>query len=297
MDCLVSTRRTNKYVDQRIRLALTLFAVITYALPAFAQEERVHIKNVSPIKTGDAIVIELALSPQNIESIFFNRKSMNTFTYKGKTMLVLPIPGRESAGLRKLEITTTNKEKITENITVNSRSSQVIILPVPKAMNVTPQKLVENLGTQKVSIATNLNRGSNAILVSKPFGLPLADNRSVSSPYGEIRKTGNESIRHIGVDFGGKTGSIVYAINDGKILDAYTDPVYGKTIIIDHGARISSLYMHLNSMFVVKGATVKQGNKIGTLGQTGLASAPHLHLSIKIDGESVDPLSFVRNFK
>ena len=293
----MSTLRVRKILPASFFFILLISYVVPLREHSFAAGELIVLKNSGLIRTGDALILELPLLQKNVSSLTIGKTPVQTFSYRQKIMAVFPIAGRESAGVRRIELVTVSGQKSSLDITVAARPVKIITLPVPPSMGVTPQVLVANLATQKTAIQGTVSKSSNDILISKPFGLPLADNRRITSPYGEIRKTGNESIRHLGVDFGGKTGSLVYAINDGVILDAYVDPVYGKTIIVDHGAHISSLYMHLDSFIQRKGANIKQGDVLGTLGQSGLASAPHLHLSIKINGESVDPLSFIRNFK
>jgi murein DD-endopeptidase MepM/ murein hydrolase activator NlpD len=77
----------------------------------------------------------------------------------------------------------------------------------------------------------------------------------------------------------------------------YVDPIYGNAVLIDHGHGIFSAYFHLDKALAKQGSEVKKGTKIGTVGQSGYATGPHLHLSIKINGVSVDPLKFVTMFK
>ena len=87
------------------------------------------------------------------------------------------------------------------------------------------------------------------------------------------------------------------AINGGIVRKAYFDSVFGKSVVVDHGQGIFSLYLHLNEIRVKEGDQIKKGHLIGTVGQTGYAISPHLHLSVKISGVSVDPLKFVSSFK
>ncbi len=68
---------------------------------------------------------------------------------------------------------------------------------------------------------------------------------------------------------------------------------YGKTLIIDHGLGIYSLYLHLNKFKVLRGEQVEQGDVVGFSGNTGYSIAPHLHFSVKVNSSSVDPLRFI----
>ncbi|MDA3899803.1 MAG: M23 family metallopeptidase [Spirochaetes bacterium] len=108
------------------------------------------------------------------------------------------------------------------------------------------------------------------------------------------RKRLEDSIRiHRGVDLRGRKGTPVYAMNSGKVVLA--DELYyeGNMVIVDHGNRIFSYYMHLNSFEVERGDIVTAGCQIGEVGSTGRSTAPHLHVSLVVAGIQVDPLSML----
>jgi len=98
---------------------------------------------------------------------------------------------------------------------------------------------------------------------------------------------------HKGVDLRGSTGDPVYCMAGGKVVIA--EPMYyeGKFIVVDHGNRIFSYYMHLNDVKVEEGDAVQAGDLIGHVGSTGLSTASHLHVSVVMQGIYVDPLSFL----
>lgn len=97
---------------------------------------------------------------------------------------------------------------------------------------------------------------------------------------------------HPAVDFKGSRGDDVIAINDGIVLDAYTDNMLGGVVVIDHGGKLVVKYCGLESMSVKKGKRVDIGDKIGTLGKipSEAAQDTHLHLEAKLDGKYVNPL-------
>jgi murein DD-endopeptidase MepM/ murein hydrolase activator NlpD len=116
--------------------------------------------------------------------------------------------------------------------------------------------------------------------------------------FGNIRKSGDVSLQHLGVDLDANTGTPVYAINDGKVTGVLEGLInYGNTVIIDHGLGIFSLYLHLDEFKVSLGQTVKKDDVIGLSGNTGYSIAPHLHFSIKLNGASVDPVKFINSAK
>jgi murein DD-endopeptidase MepM/ murein hydrolase activator NlpD len=103
----------------------------------------------------------------------------------------------------------------------------------------------------------------------------------------------SETKCHRGVDFRGTRGQPVYALADGKVVLAEKMYYEGNFTVIDHGNRIFSHYMHQDTILVKEGQLVKGGEKIGTVGSTGVSTGPHLHVSLVVNGTQVDPLSIL----
>jgi len=98
---------------------------------------------------------------------------------------------------------------------------------------------------------------------------------------------------HRGLDLRGKKGEPVYALGSGKIVLAEKLHYEGNMIIIDHGRKIFSYYMHLSSLNVEVGQKISGGDLIGLVGDTGVSTASHLHVSLMIDNIQVNPLSLL----
>lgn len=98
---------------------------------------------------------------------------------------------------------------------------------------------------------------------------------------------------HYGVDYAAKIGTPVMTIGDGTVVYKGYSRTAGKTIKIRHGSTYTTAYKHLHTYGkgIKVGAKVTQGQKIGTVGQTGLATGPHLHFELKKNGKITDPLS------
>lgn len=99
---------------------------------------------------------------------------------------------------------------------------------------------------------------------------------------------------HTGIDIAAPYGASVLAAADGDVILAGWVSGYGKTIIIDNGSGISTLYAHLSTIKVSIGQKVKKGETIGYVGATGYATGPHLHFEVRINGDVTDPLNFLR---
>ncbi len=97
---------------------------------------------------------------------------------------------------------------------------------------------------------------------------------------------------HQGVDFAAPTGTPIKAAGDGKIAFRGWKGGYGRAIIIQHGGHISTLYGHMSRFRggLKRGSRVKQGQVIGYVGMSGLATGPHLHYEFRVNGVHHDPL-------
>lgn len=125
------------------------------------------------------------------------------------------------------------------------------------------------------------------------FRNPL-DSIHITSRFYVRRDYNNKKGRpHGGVDFRGKTGTSVLAIQDGTVVLAQKMYYEGNFTIIDHGHKIFSFYMHQDEIKVKVGDKVKKGQIVGTVGSTGMSTGPHLHLGAKIADTLVDPLSII----
>jgi murein DD-endopeptidase MepM/ murein hydrolase activator NlpD len=176
-------------------------------------------------------------------------------------------------------------------------------LPVPETLggnSVANQALVLTmLAKENAAIAAVYSRTDKALWTSS-FAFPVASTTdsplTVTDPYGYNRDSGANTITHKGVDFHAPPGTPVYAVNRGVVRVAKSYTVYGNTVIIDHGLGLLSMYMHLSKMSVAPGQLVTKGQRLGLSGETGYAEGPHLHLTIRIGGVSVDPMGFFALF-
>jgi len=98
---------------------------------------------------------------------------------------------------------------------------------------------------------------------------------------------------HRGTDYAAKTGTPIKASGDGKVIWRGTKGGYGKTVILQHGGNITTLYAHMSKYEpkVTSGSRVKQGQTIGYVGKTGTATGPHLHYEFRVNGVHKNPMT------
>ena len=119
--------------------------------------------------------------------------------------------------------------------------------------------------------------------VASPFGIRI-------HPYYKVLKM------HTGMDFTAPTGTEVYSTGDGVVVDVdHSKRGYGNTVIIDHGFGYKTLYAHLSEILVRSGKTVKRGEVIGLVGNTGMSLAPHLHYEVRKQDDPINPINFYFN--
>jgi len=114
------------------------------------------------------------------------------------------------------------------------------------------------------------------------------------------RKKGGKKIKskgrtsyHRGVDLKGDVGAPVYAMADGVVVLSHLLFYEGNMVVVDHGNKVFTYYMHMDSRSVSAGDRVRAGQLIGTVGSTGTSTGPHLHVALSIRGVHVDPLSLL----
>ncbi|MBW1862211.1 MAG: M23 family metallopeptidase, partial [Deltaproteobacteria bacterium] len=95
---------------------------------------------------------------------------------------------------------------------------------------------------------------------------------------------------HSGVDLKGKRGTPIKAANNGKVALTGNHFFSGKSVVIDHGGGIQSMYFHLDKIMAKEGQTIIKGQVIGLVGSTGRSTGPHLHWGMRVNGARVDPL-------
>ncbi|MEJ7645384.1 MAG: M23 family metallopeptidase [Chryseolinea sp.] len=97
---------------------------------------------------------------------------------------------------------------------------------------------------------------------------------------------------HRGLDLAARKGTPVYATGDGTVLRANTSGSYGRVIYLDHGHGYETRYAHLSSLRVAEGDSVKRGQVIGLVGNTGTSLSAHLHYEVIYRGKHLNPINF-----
>lgn len=126
------------------------------------------------------------------------------------------------------------------------------------------------------------------------FAWPAPEYTRISSPYGmRMHPTLNVEKFHNGIDMAAPNGSPILAAYDGSVVAADYNSSMGNYIMIDHGDGLYTIYMHCSALYVSAGTKVTKGQNIAAVGSTGRSTGPHLHFSVRLNGNYVDPMNYL----
>ncbi len=246
------------------------------------------------VAQGEPFMVTLVgIDIRDVKTLAWDGTSIPVFLYKNKPTALVGVDLVTRARKHTLKLTTLDAAQVTAAVAVQSRPKITALLGIPEKLGGNTEQSQWNL----VAILSKENRALAKIKASPlplwgdAFGFPLKDIEVIDA-YGYSRITGPYSIPHKGTDFLAATGTAVLAINGGVVKLAREFTVYGKTVALDHGGGVVSLSMHLSKINVKEGQKIARGQTIGLSGDTGYALGPHLHLSVRIGGISIDPMKF-----
>ena len=159
-----------------------------------------------------------------------------------------------------------------------------------------PPEVYERIKKDNILIGKARAIDSKLIFFKEKFIYPI-DKYIITGVYGSQRILNGKPRRpHYGIDFHAPEGTPVKSMMDGVVTLVEYDMYFtGGTIIFDHGHGISTLYMHMKDINVKKGQKVKKGDIVGTLGQSGRATGPHLDIRLNWFDVKLDPASVLKN--
>lgn len=282
-----------------------------------------YTKNIQP---GDAICVKLNFTPSKKTSreptsqtqaviLFSDVRKTDCYTVKttkqrgGNAALsllgMIPVSTWQKAGDYEitimysaygrdfmkfnLPISIQKKDFISETVDLDDSNTAI-------KTDSSPKRMLQIDRLNNILFTTN----SDSIYQNKPFTVPTKETR-LTAFFGDRRvyaySNGKTSTSlHHGIDYGIPTGTPVYACGTGKVVMAENRISTGWTVVIEHMPGLYSLYYHLDSYSVEEGQMITQEDQIGFSGSTGLATGPHLHWEVRLNGESVSPDFFTENF-
>ena len=184
-----------------------------------------------------------------------------------------------------------NKKKIIKKVQKRKYKIQRIDGLEEKKVN-PPEEVYERIKKENKLIAKARNIDTDLDYFKDGLIIPV-DNAIITGVYGSQRiLNGKPKWPHYGIDFAQKKGTPIKAMLNGVATLVDNDLYFtGGTLIFDHGHGISTLYMHMDKIFVEIGQKVNQGDVIGTVGSTGRSTGPHLDVRLNWFQTRLDPQS------
>jgi len=183
---------------------------------------------------------------------------------------------------------------------LNERSSQLESILTKVGIEIPVSEGGQNSGGPYIADMSDINDGcDDALFVSQqligivktlPLGIPCEG--YLSSSFGSRRDPFNgRRAFHSGIDIAHYVGTKVYATASGTVISRGAVNGYGKMVKVANGDRFVSVFGHLDKILVKKGQHVARGDVIGTMGNTGRSTGPHLHYEIRDQGKAINPYS------
>jgi murein DD-endopeptidase MepM/ murein hydrolase activator NlpD len=197
--------------------------------------------------------------------------------------------GRDAAGEKILSIKVSDRA-YQKPIIVADRDFKIERIDGLPQRKVTPDpKAIARIGKEKKAINAARKETSDQPFYLSGFQWPATGR--ISGVYGSQRILNGKPRRpHYGTDIAAPTGTPIRAVAPGRVVFVHKGMFFnGKTVLIDHGLGLRSIYIHLSETFVEAGQLVDLNTMLGAIGQTGRATGPHLHFGMTHGTTPVDP--------
>lgn len=266
-------------------------AAATGPLVVLSTEESVAGTTLAVRVESRTLLSDLELRFENQSSLLFNPSARNPNLWTG----LLAIPFKTKVGPRALSVRWDDSGRLRQQLmafTVVEGKYRSENLKVDPARVDPSREDLERAKRERIEVRRIYARGHPSPLWESAFDKPLES--ATTSPFGNRRLfNGKLASYHSGMDFRAGVGTPVKASNRGIVRLAKNLFYAGKTILIDHGAGVFTIYAHLSQFGVATDQPVKKGQVIGWSGQSGRVSGPHLHWGVKLNGQNVAPLQFM----
>ena len=200
---------------------------------------------------------------------------------------------REAPLQQTLIVELTDGNKWQRDFTLEKREYNIQrIEGLEQKMVTPPAEVTARIKQDNINVANARSGNSDLDALFTKFEWPAKG--VISGVYGSQRiLNGVPKWPHYGLDIANETGTPVYAPVDGVVTLA--DDLYysGNTLILDHGMRVFSTFLHMDTITVEVGETVKQGEQIGTIGSTGRSTGPHLDWRVNLGNIRLDPQTVI----
>lgn len=270
---------------------LALFLSLLIGLPAHAEGFLSRLLD-RPVPGGVAVV-DLGDAAQRPAARYRDRPVLVLREDGRRWIAVVGLPLTVKAGREQLQL----DDGSTRSFAVAARHYREQRITLKNQQQVTPNaanlaRIERELAVQNDAYRQFSARQPSNLLFDRPVNGPL------SSPFGLRRFfNGEERNPHSGLDFAVPAGTPVKAPAAGRVILVGDYFFNGKTVFVDHGQGLISMFCHLSQIGVKAGDELTRGAVLGKVGATGRATGPHLHWNVSLNDARVDPAIFIGAFQ
>jgi murein DD-endopeptidase MepM/ murein hydrolase activator NlpD len=261
-------------------------AILLFMFACAAQAQTLEVP--ATIRQGSAMKVS---GPAGAVSARMAERTIRLFPQAdGRSFGLLPVPVLTAPGEYRVEALDANGAVVTAApvrvVDAHFPKQNVVIAESVAELRATPDETEDATAFRQIV--------SEKRYWAEPLQAPLPGCRT--SAFGVQRYLNGKATGdyHGGIDQRGAAGTPIRAVADGVVKVVRDWKLHGRTVGIDHGQGLESMYLHMSRFAVAEGATVKKGDVIGYVGSTGRSTAPHLHWSLYANGIPVNPGDWVK---
>lgn len=284
------------HVIQRCLLFALLLAAMTGGVPlaerAAAAEWTVETLPKAP-RQGEALFIRIAGVSGQSGTVRWRDQEYPLYVEEHDLVATVPIIPDTPVGGHTLKVRLKNGTESTEQSKVIDVAKVAFPVQYLKmARKTAGQYTAPGVEEADRKVTAALRTRSERRLWQGPWALPAAGR--LSTGFGVRRLRNGKAVgRHHGLDVGAPAGRAIFAPANGVVVLTGSFPKYGNTVVLDHGAGVTSFYLHMSKITVKPGDDAPKGTRLGAVGSTGASTGPHLHWGVYACGRAVQPLQFL----
>ncbi|WP_129599993.1 murein hydrolase activator EnvC family protein [Anaerophilus nitritogenes] len=255
-------------------------------------------------KNGDMGYAEVLLNSESIIDLLSNLDMVKKIFSQDMDLLAYMKDQRDDIQTKK-KILETHKSKMVSMMSTMQSKQKELQVSRGEANKVRGEiqnnskeleKQIDDLNDYAQKIVAEIRKKqSTGQYVGGKLGWPAPGYTRITSPYGyRIHPILKRKKMHTGIDIGIPAGKSVVSAGDGTVIHSGWLGGYGKTVMVDHGGGVVTLYAHNSSLLVSDGQKVTRGQTISKAGSTGNSTGPHLHFEVRKNGQYTDPIPWVK---
>ncbi|NOY66654.1 MAG: M23 family metallopeptidase [Gammaproteobacteria bacterium] len=264
----------------RLLLFILLFPAITHALP-----------DSLPVPGG--IVILPISKTTDKPAVFFKNRKVMVVKKDNQWVALIGMPLTMKQGVYNARVNLKESKPYSVTFRIKSKKYPQQHITIKNKRMVNPNNYdMKRITADRIRIKRALKHWSNNDDVQLNFQKPVKG--AYSSAFG-LRRFFNKQARkpHSGVDIAASKGTPLKAAANGIVIETGNYFFNGNTVFIDHGQGLISMYSHLDKIKVQTNQAVSQGEIIGLIGKTGRVTGAHLHWSVSLNNNMIDPTLFL----